>query len=104
MLLEFVRGRDNQQIVKMLDDTSGSFAPSNLAAVDRVILDLGEIELDSNDDGTYFEIDAVESTITVKIGAAPDLIAGTFTAFFVLYDSSNPNGIQWEPSFKVKII
>jgi hypothetical protein len=100
MTLNFYIGKDNSQVVKLSDDSSGVMAPSVLNAVTDIILEVGELTIN---EAQYFSIDAVNSEITITIGAHPNLVVGVYDANLTLIDPTNPNGIQWNPCFKVKV-
>jgi len=104
MRLSIIIGKDNKQIVKLYDDSTGSMEPSTLDALSRVTLEIGDILIDSDTDAGYFDWSANDGTIVIDIGNAPNLIPGIFKTYLTVYDASQPDGIQWSPAFKVKVI
>ena len=102
--LEFIIGRDNAQKIRLSDTSTGSWLVADLSDLTRVILVIGELSIDSDEYPTAFVLDDNDGTITFKIGAVPGLIEGIFHSHLIIYRPAEPNGIQWKPEFKVRIL
>ena len=104
MKLKIIIGKDNKQIIKLFDDSTGSMNAANLDALSRVVLKIGEILIDSDTNVSYFDWSANDGSIVIDIGNAPNLIPGVFNSSITVYDASNPDGIQWFPIFKIEVL
>ncbi len=104
MTLTFAIGKENVQKIKLSDNSTGVFAPADLSTVTRVVMELGEVVIDSDIITDAFDLSANNGTITIKILNVPDLQEGTYDASVTIYKPTAPAGIQWMPSFKVKLV
>jgi len=105
MQLNFAIGKNNTQIIRFKDDTSGQMAVTDLSSVSRFVWEIGEnTVIDSDTYPTCFDATLGDGKLELNITGVPDLLVGSFRSYITLYDPSNPNGVTWLPSFKVKLI
>jgi hypothetical protein len=106
MTFEFPIGKDNAQKMKLTDTSTGSWATSDLLDVTRAVVTLGDFTVDSDDYPTAFILDSNDGTITLKFGMVDELQEpGVYNdARITIYQTENVNGIQWSPSFVIKMI
>ena len=77
----------------------------DLSAVTRIVLDLGSTEIDSAEYGSVFTWVGTGTTgkLIIKLASASAiLLPKTYTAYLILYDAVNTNGIVWG-SFQLTI-
>ena len=102
--LEFVIGRNNAQKIKLSDTESGSWTLTDLSGLTRVILTLNDFEIDSTTNPTAFVLDNNDGTITFKIGLVEGLSEGVFDSYLTIFRPTEPNGLRWKPSLKIRIL
>jgi hypothetical protein len=92
-------GRDNT--VDLLLKADGS--AQDLSGVTRMVLVVGETEIDSDLSPDAFDWDTGTTGKVVLALGDESLSEGTYTAWLVVYDASNPDGIVWG-SFTLKVM
>lgn len=88
-------GRDNT--VDLLLKADGS--AQDLSGVTRMVLVVGDAEIDSD----AFDWDTGTTGKVVLALGDETISEGTYTAWLVVYDGSNPDGIVWG-SFTLKVM
>src|SRR5210317_2198515 len=91
--------RDNINVLQLQDDSQvpGTLANSDLTAATKigVMFDKLPSMYDSTQHPTVISFTA-DGKVTLKLGGL-NLPEGERTAYLVVYDGANPNGIRWTP-------
>ena len=77
----------------------------DLETVTRVVLKVGDTDIDYDDDNNYFdwESESLETgEVAISLGGA-GLDDGNYTAWLITYDPANEDGIVWG-SFPLKVV
>ena len=84
---------DKDNTIDLLLKTDG--VAQILSAVTKMILEVGDKEIDSSESPTAFDWDTgTTGKVVIRIGDQ-GLSKGTYHARLTVIDSSNPNGIVW---------
>ena len=92
------KGRDNSVTVRLvkLDAATGADVVQDMTAVSRVVATIGEVEIDSDETATAFDLSDMESgNLTLKFGGVSDLVAGRHEVRLDLYSPGWPSGLTW---------
>lgn len=98
-------GRNNVNNLQLKDDSAdgSTLANSDLSGADKVAIvfdDDAATSYNSVDDPTFISYNDT-GVVTLQLGKA-GLVAGSYMAHFIVYDPVNTDGVQWEPSFRVR--
>jgi hypothetical protein len=96
-------GRDNFIDFQMQDDSDvpGTMANTDLSQATKIGVKIGSTVYDSVANPT---IVMYEPTGHVTLNLGGSLTAGIHEANIILYDSTHPNGVMWEPMFYINAI
>ena len=98
--------RDNTNTLQLQDDSQalGTLANSDLTAATKVGIQFDKLPsmYNSVDDPTVISF-TPDGKVTLKLGSL-NLPEGERTAYFVVYDGANPNGIRWTPDVILTVV
>jgi len=110
-MLTIFLGKDNLSELQLISGKS----PANLDNVTRVVVKIGEVEIDSNSVENQTENYITwtsgvpnfnQGNLILKLGNYPDLqeLEGVNEMGLTTYDVYYPNGLSWVHEFPVRII
>lgn len=98
--------RNNVNVLQLQDDsvTPGTLADSDLSAATKLglVFDNLPTEYDSIQHPTVISFTAT-GKVTIKLGGL-SIPPGERTAYFVVYDGANPQGIRWTPDLILTVV